>query len=602
MTLFCAIYVPDFAAAAVLRNQPELRGRPLAILQGTPPLLRVMGMNEAARQEGIEAGMTKIQAEALAGLALRRRSLAQEDAAHAALLDCAYAFSPRVEPLLPDTVLLDITGLERLFGPPAAVAQALSLRTSQQGLECNIAVAANREAAVHAALGFTGITVIPPGEEAKRLGPLPVDVLFNGLQTCLQEKRPDLLDSKYRPDKNARQNQKDRPHRKNDETDPAQRFLDKCGVHTLRAFAALPTVAVAERLGQQGVRLQKLAQGIGSQSLVAAEPPLHFEEALELEYPVDLLEPLAFILSRLLEQLCARLEWRTLSTNELRLTLQLDAPAEQFVRRTLRLPVPMRDAKIFLKLLQLDLKSHPPAAPVIKVAIAAEPVRPQVTQHGLFTPQGPEPEKLQLMLARIAGVVGEANLGSPEVLDTHRPGAFAMRPFEGQVSRPQDSRKKARSEKSAKPRSGDEMPTLAGTHPHMALRLFRPPLRATVDLREGRPVRLAFSPHEQTRGRPQPVRGDIVWAAGPWRTSGEWWDGKEISSFTFHVSSAEQRAAAAEGKQKSEAGNSAWAHDEWDIAVANEIADGPQARRALVFYRLVHDIAKQEWFVEGAYD
>jgi protein ImuB len=596
MPLFCAIYVPDFAAAAVLRNQPELRGRPLAILQGTPPLLRVMGMNEAARQEGIEAGMTKIQAEALAGLALRRRSLAQEDAAHAAMLDCAYAFSPRVEPLSPDTLLLDITGLERLFGPPTAIARALSLRAAQQGQECNIAIAANREAAVHAALGFTGITVIPPGEEAQRLGPLPVDVLFNGLQTCLQEKRPDLLDSQDRPDP------KDRPNRKNDEPDPAQRFLDKCGVHTLRAFAALPTVAVAERLGQQGVRLQKLAQGMGSQSLVATEPPLHFEEALELEYPVDLLEPLAFILSRLLEQLCARLESRTLSTNELRLTLQLDAPAEQFVRRTLRLPVPMRDAKIFLKLLQLDLKSHPPAAPVIKVAITAEPARPQVAQHGLFTPQGPEPEKLQLLLARIAGVVGEANLGSPEVLDTHRPGAFAMRPFEGQVSRPQDSRKKARSEKSAKPRSGDEMPTLAATHPHMALRLFRPPLRATVDLREGRPVRLAFSSHEQTRGRPQLVRGDIVWAAGPWRTSGEWWEGKEVSSFKSHVSSTEQRAAAVEGQQKSETGNSAWAHDEWDIAVANEIADGPRVGSALVFYRLVQDMAKHEWFVEGAYD
>ena len=69
----------------------------------------------------------------------------------------------------------------------------------------------------------------------------------------------------------------------------------------------MPEIALSERLGQEGIRLQQLARGCSSRSLVPVEPPLIFEEAIELEYPLVLLEPLAFLLGRLLEQLCARL-------------------------------------------------------------------------------------------------------------------------------------------------------------------------------------------------------------------------------------------------------------------------------------------------------
>src|SRR5207248_1338336 len=96
-----------------------------------------------------------------------------------------------------------------------------------------------------------------------------------------------------------------------------------------RALALLPSVAVAERLGQQGITLQKLARGEGLRTLAPTEPPLKFEEALELEYPMDTLEPLAFILNRLLEQLCTRLEARSLATNGQRLALEHEDVADQ---------------------------------------------------------------------------------------------------------------------------------------------------------------------------------------------------------------------------------------------------------------------------------
>jgi protein ImuB len=525
--LFASIYVPDFIAESLARTAPELRAQPMVVLEGTPPLVRVSAVNAAARAAGVEPGMTKLQAEAMAGLVLRQRSPVQEAAAHAALLDCAHAFSPRVEPLAPAAVLLDAAGLDRLFGPPARLAREIARRASEIGLEANVAIAANRDAALLAARGFCGVTIIPPGEEAQRLGPLGCEVLFSGADDAVDD------DARTRA---ARQ----RSARRQPAT-PAEILdtLERWGVRTLRAFAALPNIAVAERLGQQGVALQKFARGEGSQVLIAAPPPLRFEESLELEHPVALLEPLAFLLARLLDPLCARLGARALATNELRLTLQLDssisdestdaprspedtkfseikiqnskfkndfAPSCLRGDYTLRLPVPMLDARVFLKLLQLELQERPPGAPIIAIALAAEPVRPQVAQHGLFQPAGPEPEKLQLLLARLAGVVGRENVGAAALQDSYARERFVL---DCGIAEFRDCGI------DAKRKTNSAIPQLSDSA-ILTTRIYRPPLAARVELRDGHPAGITCY---DDRG----FSGDVVWAAGPWRTSGEWW-------------------------------------------------------------------------------
>src|SRR5207245_3518335 len=139
-------------------------------------LERVMLANAKAQIAGAMAGLTKAQAEQAPGMVLRTRSSDQEAAAHAALLDCAHAFSPRVEEAAADTVLLDIAGLDRIFGSPQKIARDLARKISEIGLEAQLGVASNLEAALHAARGCSGITIIPPGEEALRLGALSGDV------------------------------------------------------------------------------------------------------------------------------------------------------------------------------------------------------------------------------------------------------------------------------------------------------------------------------------------------------------------------------------------------------------------------------------------
>ena len=599
--MFACIFIPDFPVETILRFEPELRARSVAVLTGRPPLERVFALNEKARHAGVEMGATRAQLEAWKEVALRTRSQSQEESAHAALLDCAQSFSPEVEDTAPDTILLNLAGLEPLFGPLSKIARDMAHRISKLEMEANVAVASNPDAALLAARGFPGVTLIPEGREAERLRDLPVDVLLESFDHDAQEAKQWL------------------------ET------LDRWGISKLRELAALPAVPLSERLGQQGIRLQKLARGAVSRSLCLYEAPSVFAESVELEHPILLLEPLAFLLNRMLEQVCARLGSHALAAQGLRLELELDpcreekpeeircgnntaspsgnpvvvsghclSPASEhclsdaenapisiapsgagsrradfsanslaaegrrpdsrgpfLFTRTVQLPVPMLNVKTFLKLLQLDLQAHPPGAPIVKIHLSAEPAHPRASQSSLFLPPVPEPEKLELTLARIAAVVGQGRVGSAELLDTHRDDAFAMRHFAPLES---ELRKSAARGESASMADHQTNQLADGAQEKMsaviAVRLFRPPLRAVITLREGRPARLEC-PHGG-------LAGEIVWTAGPWRSSGDW---------------SEQEG---------------WSREEWDIAIP--------AESGLVLYRLVQDKLNGKWFVEGMYD
>src|ERR1700686_1983178 len=270
--MFACIFIPDFPAQAIIRFDPELRDRPVAVLSGRPPLEKVMALNERARQLGVDAGVTKSQLEAWENLALRARSESQEMSAHAALLDCAQAFSPEVEDTSPGTALLNLAGLAPLLGTLPKIARDLAQRVRQMGLDANIAVAANPDAALLAARGFPGVTLIPGGREGERLGDVPVDVLLESFSSSFSfdvEQATCWVET-----------------------------FDRWGIRKLRALAALPEVPIIERLGQQGLRLQKLAGGAASRNLRLLEPGFIFAGGGELEYPIVLLEPLAFLLNR----------------------------------------------------------------------------------------------------------------------------------------------------------------------------------------------------------------------------------------------------------------------------------------------------------------
>src|SRR5262249_25151136 len=114
---FASIHVPNFMVQAIVRAEPALAPRALALIEGNPPLEPVVAASHAAQQEGVRLGMTKSQAAQFCAVAIRPRSPSQEQITHAALLDAAWSISPHVEDTAPDTLLLDLAGLASFFAP-----------------------------------------------------------------------------------------------------------------------------------------------------------------------------------------------------------------------------------------------------------------------------------------------------------------------------------------------------------------------------------------------------------------------------------------------------------------------------------------------------
>jgi protein ImuB len=554
---FASIHIPEFMVQAVVSARLHLHNRAIALVDGVPPLVKVVAVNAAALEAGIQPGMSKAQAAQFTGIEILNRSRAREKAAHAALLDLGWSISPRIEDHAPEEIIVDLAGLETLFGSHEKIAGELQRRASVLGLIAQVAVSFNQEVAIHAARGFPGITVIPKNDEAKFLGVLPVYALapsYEALET-----------------------------------------FDHWGIHTCAALAALPVLQLSERLGQEGVRLHQRARGVGMRSLLLAEPQIYFEEEMELDEAVEDLEPLAFILGRLLDQLCARLQARSLAASAIRLRFDLgdlflqDAQgesrkphpseiAEKVYRKTLTLPVAMRDSKMLLKLMRLQLQSDPPSGSIVKVTLAADPARPRSAQSGLFVPISPDPEKLELTVARLSKLVGASNIGSPQLVDTHRPGEFRMSRFVPPSNERGRELGIARKTKTVEfPRSAMDK-DVHPCRPSTAFRIFRPRLQANVELRAGSPARVFF------RG----MRGYVMAASGPWRSSGDWW--REDS----------------------------WQQDEWDLDIRFDTSSttaprGPVANQPAVhqtmqqpvqagLYCFCYDSVARSWFVRGVYD
>jgi protein ImuB len=432
-------------------------------------------------------------------------------------------FSPRIESYGETDVVLDVSGLGRLLGD----AHGIGAELARAGAE-RVAVCPSQTAARLLARARAGVSVVPPTDSdaalAAALGPIPLDVLQQMTANANEDSPFDVL--------------------------------RRWGLKTLGEFAALPATPLAARIGQGGLAFQRLARGIDPRPLVPDPGVVRFVQTMELEWPIAALEPLSFVFARLLDPLSAALEAADRGAAAIRLDLRLTD--RHIHSRLLQLPVAMHDARVLRTLLLLDLESHPPSAAIDIVTIEADPAPARIVQYSLLERALPSAETLATLNARLGALVGADRCGSPALVDSYRPDAFVMNMFGTLLSAlapPPARGARGRHAEACRPGARQAKAGAVGaTSDGGPLRRFRPPVAVRVTLERGRPVNLAID----RRGMPG---GKVTQAAGPWRTSGAWWEGKP------------------------------WNHDEWDVTVADGAA-----------CRLFRDQESGVWFLEGVFD
>ena len=454
------------------------------------------------------------------------------------LIGVARDFSPRVETCGPREVTLDLGGLTRLFGDAKTIAGELRRTAADRGLRVRIAVAGTRTAARLLVHDRTGITIVEPGHESAALEELRIELLeiFDPDEPRTPEPRT--------PEPRIPEPRTPEP-RTPEPPNPRTTTLRRWGLRTLGDLARLPADDIAARLGQDGVAWQRRARGEDPAPLVPSVPEERFEQALDLEWPIDGLEPLSFVLARLMEPLSAHLERRDRGAAVLHVRLHLvkrDGVTREVHERSLQLPAPMRDARTLRTLALLDLESHPPVAAIDRVVVAVDPTPGRVIQFSLLSRPLPSPEQLSTLMARLAALMGEDRCGSAVTVDSWQPGAFEMRRFA-----PRDGREG---------REG---------RPVVALRRFRFPVPARVRVEHGIPVRISIDRRGMSGGHVEKY-------AGPWRTSGGWW---MVSQPLSPIQPVPPH----------------WERDEWDVT----LSDGAT-------YRVFRERDTDAWFVEGVVD
>jgi protein ImuB len=450
------------------------------------------------------------------------------------LLGVARDFSPRIETCGSREVILDLGGLTRLFGDAKTIAGELRRTAADRGLRVRIAIAGTCMAARLLAHSRAGITIVEPGGEAAALESLPLALLARITQNEQHDK-----------------NEND-PNDPNDPND-LRITLRRWGLRSLGDLAALPPDDVAARLGENGVAWQRLARGEDPAPLVPSLPEERFEQALDLEWPIEGLEPLSFVLARLMDPLSAHLERRDRGAAVLHVRLHLvkrDGATREVHERSLQLPAPMRDARTLRTLALLDLESHPPSAAIDRVVVAVDPTPGRVIQFSLLTRPLPSPEQLSTLMARLTALMGEDRCGSVVTIDSWQPGAFEMKEFSPGLG----TRDAGFEIPSA---IADRIPSPKSRIPRVAIRRFRFPVPVRVRVDRGVPVRVISDRRGLTGGKVEAY-------AGPWRSSGGWWIEDRIKS---------------------------WERDEWDVT----LSDGAT-------YRVFRERDTDAWFIEGVVD
>jgi protein ImuB len=465
--MFATIYIPGFYLQAALRYEPGLRERAVAIVDDGGKPAQIAQITRKAWRAGVREGMTSTQGLARClGLEVRYRSRELERMAGVALLQCAACASPCIEATGDGVCTLDWKGA----GEFRRRAQKLVEQLRGQGLIAKVGIAATPGLALLAARNARNGRPIFHVERLEDLHGLPVSALGGSGEFC--------------------------------------RMLRRLGIRRVGQFYALPAEGIAARFGEEGLEHWECIAGKSTRLLKLVTAPESFEEGVEFENEIELLEPLLFMIRRFLVCIAGRLEGAYLVAAALELRLGFTA-GEDYTR-VFSIPSPTRDVETLFRMLFTHLEGFQSSHPIKALHLAAQPCKAVKEQLGLFETSLRDPNQFHQTLARLSALVGADRVGVPVKENTHRPDAFRMQAPAFGVG--------GKARKLGKARG-------------LALRRFRPPRRAHVLTVNERPASLVIGDFSAPLGE----------VSGPWAASGDWWDDTAWERTEWEVEAADGR-------------------------------------------------------------
>jgi len=381
------VRVPDWAVVAAGAALDE----PAAVFHAN----RVVAASPAARAQGVAVHQRRREAQARCpDLAVLDHDPARDARAFEPLAAALEALTPRVEVVEPGLVAFPTRGPSRFFGGDealarrarAAVADALAAQVPDGHPAPPVLVGvadaafAARRAADAAAVDPDGVRVVAPGASAAFLAPQPIAALD----------RPELID-----------------------------VLQRLGLTTLGAFAALPAADVVGRFGAEGQEAWRLARGLDPRPPALADPPAELTVSVELDPPAETVAPAAFLARGLAEDLHARLWARGSACT--RVVIGAETEHGERLERVWRAEGALSAAAIAERLRwQLDgwlqgSARHRPTAGISRLWLTPEEVVPAGgRQLGFWGTDAASADRASRAVARVQGLLGTGSVTVPE--------------------------------------------------------------------------------------------------------------------------------------------------------------------------------------------
>jgi protein ImuB len=396
MDRLACVDVPALPLQLLLKEHPDWKDHPVAVVAEDKPQALLLWVNEKARRCRVLPGQRYAAALSLTG-DLRAAPVPREtiEAGLALLTGRLRRFTPEVEPAResPGVFWLNAKGLELLFPSLEIWSQSIHRELLDSGFQSAVVVGFTRFGTYAVARSSRGTIVFPePAQEKEAAG----SVLLERLD----------IDPRVRD------------------------ALLKLGVRTVRDLLRLPAAGLGERFGEEAFRLHRWATGHLWTPLRPEAPFEPLARHVEFLPPDSNTERLLFLMKPLLDELLAELARRGEALAELDLQMVLDHAGDR--GEAVRPAAPTLEASQILGLVRLRLESVRLPAGIAELTLTARGVKASREQLLLFAQSPPRDLKAaSRAFARLRAQFGDGVVVRARLTEGHLPRAsFVWEPLE----------------------------------------------------------------------------------------------------------------------------------------------------------------------------